>query len=328
VSQRQGLLFAIIGPPGVGKNELMRDALARLPDLHQLATATTRPRRSNEQHGRERLFVTEEQFSQMIADGDLLEWQQVHGNRYGVPRETVEAAFAAGRDLTADIDVLGATYIRSLYPDNVILIFVQPPSMAELARRMRARGEDTEAQIKTRLKRVQMELTYAPICDYRIINDDFDTAAAELRAIITEARTRSGRSTGPTFDLTATIIPLYGDEVLCRALPPHYPTAPVPHGAIPHVTALDALTAALPVDARADHLLLSMPHRGSFIPPLAVANRGSEHAIELTYVYILPGHIDPPPGWDWVSLDRAALSPAIREALEEQREDWLTHPKD
>lgn len=322
MTERQGLLFAIVGPPGVGKNEMMKAVLADTPNLGQLATATTRPPRSDEQHGRERLFVSAEEFQEMMAAGDLLEWQQVHGNLYGVPRAAVETAFAQGRDLIADIDVLGATYIRSLYPANVVLVFVQPPSLAELERRMRRRNEETEAQIRLRLKRVELEMAYAAICDYVIINDKLPIAIADLRAAIESERTRIDRgvSGGFHFGIDATILPVYGDELLCAAETETTgcPVAPVAQGVIPHQAALDALAEALGCATDPAHLLLTMPHQGSFIPPLLVS-ADADRQITLTYVYLLPERVPPPPGWAWQPLRDAHLPPPVIEALHEQR---------
>lgn len=183
-SDRQwGLLFVLVGPPGVGKNAMMNSVLDQITSLRQLPTATTRPIRPTEQHGREHLFVTQDEFQRMIDQNDLIEWQIVHGHQYGTPRSTVQQAMSAGQDLIADIEVLGATYLRSAFPENVILIFVQPPSLTELIHRMHTRGE-TEAEIQKRMQRVEMEMRYAPECDYLITNDSVERASDILRGII------------------------------------------------------------------------------------------------------------------------------------------------
>ncbi len=115
-----GLLFVIVGPAGVGKNALMNSVLDRVSDLRQLPTATTRGIRPDEQAGREHLFVSVGEFQRMIADNELLENQEVHGNFYGVPRLTVEQAIAQEHDLIADIDVLGATALHNNFPDHTV----------------------------------------------------------------------------------------------------------------------------------------------------------------------------------------------------------------
>ncbi len=124
----------------MGKNALMNAALEHIPQLRQMPTMTTRERRDNETPGRERFFVSPEQFQQLIADNALFEWQEVYEGRfYGVPRQPLEEALEKGENLIADIDVLGATYIRSVYPDNTYIIFVRPPSVQALPDRMQTR---------------------------------------------------------------------------------------------------------------------------------------------------------------------------------------------
>ncbi len=184
-----GLLFVLVGPPGVGKNALMQEVLPRVPDLRQLPTATTRPIRPTEQPGREHLFVSEAEFKRMQSSGELVESQVVHQHWYGVPRTTVENAIHDGQDLIADIEVLGATILKSAYPDNVILIFVQPKSPEVLIERMRARGE-AEAQIELRMQRVPMEMSYAVQCDYLITNDLIGPASELLYAIVLAERSK------------------------------------------------------------------------------------------------------------------------------------------
>jgi guanylate kinase len=145
--------------------------------------------RSTEQQGREHLFVSETEFRRMKDNGELLEWQVVHEHLYGTPRATVQQAIADGHDLIADIEVLGATYLKSAYPDNLILIFIRPTSPEVLIERMRERG-DTENQIRLRMERVPMEMAYAPQCDYLITNDDKDAASQILYAIILAEHSR------------------------------------------------------------------------------------------------------------------------------------------
>src|SRR5687768_9229270 len=158
--RRLGLLFVLVGPPGVGKNTLMNAVLERFSDLKQLPTATTRPPRPSEQQGREHLFVDHDEFGRMIRANALIESQEVHGEWYGMPRATVEQAIDHEQDLIADIDVKGATYLRVIYPDNAVLIFIQPASTEDLRTQMQSRGDPVD-EIEKRMRRVEMEMQYA-----------------------------------------------------------------------------------------------------------------------------------------------------------------------
>lgn len=184
VQERLGILFILVGPGGVGKNALMGQVLAQLPDLKQLPTATTRSPRGNEVHGVQHLFITLEAFKEMIDGDELLEHQEVHpGKFYGVPRATVEDAIYQHQDLIADIDFKGAAILRSLYPAHTLAIFVAPPSLEALENRLRDR-QDNETDIQNRLNRMADEMLYAPTCDYVIVNDVFEQAVDELMGIV------------------------------------------------------------------------------------------------------------------------------------------------
>jgi guanylate kinase len=167
----------------------MNAVLERVQDLKQLPTATTRRIRPSERDGREHLFITRGEFQHMIDNDTLIEHQLVHGELYGVPRAAVEQAVSSGQDLIADIEVLGAAELRRIYPENAILIFIQPPSISDLEARMRTRGE-TEAEIAKRMKRVNMEMDFAPSCDYLITNEDLNSASEILYGIVLAERSR------------------------------------------------------------------------------------------------------------------------------------------
>lgn len=184
VQERLGILFILVGPGGVGKNALMGQVLERLPELKQLPTATTRSPRGNEVHGVQHLFMTLDEFQKMIANNELLEHQEVHpGKFYGVPRSTVEGAIYQHQDLIADIDFKGASILRSVYPSHTLTIFIAPPVSDALETRLRDR-QDNETDIQNRLNRMADEMLYAPTCDYVIVNDVFDKAVDELKAIV------------------------------------------------------------------------------------------------------------------------------------------------
>lgn len=189
-SERRGLIFVLVGPTAVGKNTMMRRALKRLDDVSQLPTATTRPIRPNEQEGVQHFFVDRARFEQFIAEKRLLEWQTHYGNLYGVLRDKLDEALAHPKDIIADIEVLGASEVKKAYPHEAILIFVSPPDVATLEKRIRGRNTDTEAEITRRFARTPFEMQFASICDYMIVNDDIETATDELIDIIRAEKNR------------------------------------------------------------------------------------------------------------------------------------------
>ncbi|MEB2287321.1 MAG: guanylate kinase [Anaerolineae bacterium] len=186
-----GLLFILVGPTAAGKNTLLRAVNERLTHLDQLATATTRKKRPDERQGREHLFVSLTEFRDMIARNELVEYENVHDDDwYGTPRIPVEEAFAAGKDLIADIECLGAKHIYADYPDNTVLIFVSPSSAEVLAERIRLRGNVTAEEIASRLGRARFEMAFARHCHYLILNDLVEPAVEHLRQIIVSERAR------------------------------------------------------------------------------------------------------------------------------------------
>ncbi len=188
---REGILFILVGPSGAGKNTLMRRVQSRLKNLPQLATATTRAIRAGEREGREHVFVEQDTFQHMIADNALIEYQKVHmDDYYGTPRQSVEGALDAGRDLIADIEFLGAEAIRAAYPDSTVLIFVTPSNLSILAERIQQRGKVTAVELENRLARARFEMISALHCDYVVLNDIVEPAAEHLLAIIEAERAR------------------------------------------------------------------------------------------------------------------------------------------
>jgi guanylate kinase len=186
---RKGSLFVITAPSGAGKTSLTKALLASEPGLKLSTSFTTRAPRPGEQNGREYHFVTEPTFHAMRERGEFLEHALVHGNRYGTSRKVIAETLERGQDLVLEIDWQGAAQVRKLYPDCVG-IFILPPSIEELERRLRGRGQDTEAVIQRRLANAQEEIAHAGEFEYRIINKDFDTAQAELAEIVRASRRR------------------------------------------------------------------------------------------------------------------------------------------
>lgn len=180
---RKGNLFIVSGPSGAGKGTLVRALFERVPDLWVSVSATTREPRPGELGGRDYLFVTNGEFDHLVATSGLIEWAEVHGNRYGTPRAAVEAKVAQGRQVVLEIDPQGAFQVRDLYPSSVLL-FILPPSMDELERRLRHRGSESAEQVSIRMKTAERELELVGKYDHVVINDDVPRAAEELAQII------------------------------------------------------------------------------------------------------------------------------------------------
>jgi len=183
----RGTLFVITAPSGAGKTSLIRALLEDEPGLKLSTSYTTRKPRPGERDGREYHFVDETTFLAMQERGEFLESAQVHGNRYGTSNKTIRDILEQGRDLILEIDWQGARQVRALYPDGVG-IFILPPSMAELERRLRGRGQDAESVIQQRLANAQAEMTHAEEFKYAIINKDFNSARQELARIVRRER--------------------------------------------------------------------------------------------------------------------------------------------
>lgn len=191
---RRGVLMAISSPSGVGKTSLTRRLIADHADLDLSISMTTRPPRPGEHEGREYFFVTHEHFVAEVAAGAFLEWAEVHGHCYGTPKAPAMAALAAGRDVIFDIDWQGARSIHAAAPDDTVRVFILPPSIAEMARRIRARAGDSDEAIRLRLQNARDEFTKWGEYDYVLLNDDFDRAYAELAHIYHAERLRRARN--------------------------------------------------------------------------------------------------------------------------------------
>jgi guanylate kinase len=185
--KKRGRLFVITAPSGAGKSSLIKELLKADRALGLSISYTTRPPRPGEKNGREYHFVDDQTFLAMRERGDFLESAEVHGNRYGTSKKVIHHALKQGQDLLLEIDWQGARQVRQLYPDCVG-VFILPPSVEELERRMRARGQDSEEVIRRRLENAREELAHSGEFNYAIINKDFDTARRELASIIRKER--------------------------------------------------------------------------------------------------------------------------------------------
>lgn len=191
---RRGLLLLVSSPSGAGKTSLSRRLVADYADMTLSISATTRAPRPGEEEGREYFFKTPAEFDAMIAGDELLEWADVHDQRYGTPRAPVEAALADGKDVLFDIDWQGAEQIARKMPEDSVRVYVLPPSWSDLSRRLHARAQDAEEIIRLRLARGREEITHWTAYDYVIVNKDFDRAFADLVHIYRSERMKPGRN--------------------------------------------------------------------------------------------------------------------------------------
>ncbi|MDO5290876.1 MAG: guanylate kinase [Pseudomonadota bacterium] len=178
-----GNLFVVAAPSGSGKSSLVKALMEVDSGVRPSISHTTRAPRGQEKHGREYFFVDEAEFDAMVARGDFLEWAHVHGNRYGTSRQGVEQRITEGGDVVLEIDWQGALQIKRLFA-NAILIFVLPPSWEELRARLTRRGEDAPEVIELRLRNAREELDQAGYFDFVIINEVFERALFDLKAIV------------------------------------------------------------------------------------------------------------------------------------------------
>ncbi|CUX80904.1 MAG: guanylate kinase Gmk [Roseibaca calidilacus] len=194
---RRGLLIILSSPSGAGKSTLAKRLMAWDDSLRFSVSATTRPPRAGEVDGREYYFRSHDEFAAMVAAGEMLEHAEVFGNFYGSPKGPVVAAMEAGRDTLFDIDWQGGQQVRnSSLGKDVISIFILPPSITELDRRLRSRGQDSDAVIDDRMRKSRDEISHWAEYDYVLVNEDLDATEASLRSIIEGERLRRDRQPG------------------------------------------------------------------------------------------------------------------------------------
>ncbi|MBU3730740.1 MAG: guanylate kinase [Beijerinckiaceae bacterium] len=193
---RRGLMLVLSSPSGAGKTTLTKLLRDEEPSLTLSISVTTRPRRPSEVHGVHYYFITPEEFVAMRDRGDLLEWAEVHGNFYGSPRKEIDRALQSGKDILFDIDYQGAMQVRKTAPDDVVSIFILPPSIPELRRRLERRAEDSASVIQQRLKNAKNEIDRWRDYDYVLVNDDLQATFAKIRAILAAERLRRDRQIG------------------------------------------------------------------------------------------------------------------------------------
>lgn len=194
--KRRGLLFVLSSPSGAGKSTLSRMLLEADGEVALSVSCTTRPPRPGEIDGKDYHFVDVPTFKQMAKDGQFLEWAHVFGHRYGTPKEPVEEALASGRDVLFDIDWQGAQQLYQEAGPDVVRVFILPPSIEELDRRLRARAQDSDAVIEERMARAKSEIGHWDGYDYVLVNDNVDRCFAQVLQILTAERLKRRRQKG------------------------------------------------------------------------------------------------------------------------------------
>ena len=195
----QGLLVVISGASGTGKGTVCSALMESLPEMAYSISATTRQPRKGEQDGVNYYFLSKEDFRKMIAEDGFLEWAEVYGNYYGTPRKKVQEKLAGGQDILLEIDTQGALNVMEKYPAGVF-IFLVPPSLEELERRIRKRGTETTESLEARLGAAKKEIGIGRKYTYVVMNDTVDSAVERIRAILTAERCRVPRNTD-TFEV-------------------------------------------------------------------------------------------------------------------------------
>lgn len=191
--QRRGLLIVLSSPSGAGKSTISRMLLDADSEVTMSVSATTRPKRPGEVDDVDYHFVDDAKFEAMVQAGDFAEWAYVFDHRYGSPKEPIKEALKIGHDILFDIDWQGTQQLRGAFGTDLVRIFILPPSMTELERRLRARGTDSEDVIESRMRRAASEIGHWGEYDYVLINEDMDVCLAEVRAIIDAERLRRDR---------------------------------------------------------------------------------------------------------------------------------------
>lgn len=193
---RRGLMLVLSSPSGAGKSTLARYLLESDANVAMSVSMTTRPKRPGEVEGRDYFFVTPERFSEMVSQDKFLEHATVFGNQYGTPKEPVEEALARGQDILFDIDWQGTQQLEQKGKDDLVRVFILPPSREELERRLSTRAEDSPEVVAKRMAKAGDEISHWPEYDYIILNDDIGLAQEQLKSILSAERLKRRRQIG------------------------------------------------------------------------------------------------------------------------------------
>ncbi len=194
------LLLVITAPSGTGKTTVIRSLLKRDPHLAYSVSATTRPRRKGEVSGRSYLFMSRQEFEQKIQEGYFLEWAEVYGHYYGTPLPPIEKNLQKGKDIVLDLDVQGKRALEQRFGHQVVSVFLLPPSLEELRRRLELRGTDSPEQLQLRFEQARRELRWALECDYVVLNDQQELAVERVWTILKAERMRRFRVVHPLLE--------------------------------------------------------------------------------------------------------------------------------
>ena len=194
--QRRGLMFILSSPSGAGKTTISRMLLERDAEIKLSVSATTRPMREGEVDGKDYLFVSQAEFDRMVEDSAFLEWATVFGNSYGTPKAQVKAGLREGQDYLFDIDWQGTQQLYQKMETDVVRVFILPPSLAELQRRLNGRATDSADVIAARMERARAEISHWDGYDYVVVNDDVEACYSQVCEILHAERMKRARQTG------------------------------------------------------------------------------------------------------------------------------------